>query len=119
MGTLPHKSQGGAAKLQVQFCKPWLVQRAAATSQHSPAGRRALEHSWGHLLTPIEALLSNGLPLLQTPSCSTAKAALQALVGTDEPESEREQSFCSRNKPAGRKRKRRIKNSSFLYYGDN
>ena len=45
MGTLSHKSHGGTAKLQVQFCKPSLAQRAAT----SPAGQPRRPNTTGAL----------------------------------------------------------------------
>lgn len=65
MGTLSHKSQGGTAKLQVQFCKASLVRRAA----NSPVGQPRQQNTAGALLGGSSH--TNQSPALKYTSSST------------------------------------------------
>lgn len=92
----------GTAKLQVQFCKPWLAGRAGA----SPAAQPRWQNTTGAVLGGSPHC-SQSPALKCTSSCtkslrSAAKGALQAPDGTAKAQSGMEQCFSSKNKLEGK-----------------
>lgn len=97
-----HTDHRGTAKLQVQFCKPWLAGRAGA----SPAAQPRQQNTTGAVLGGSPHC-SQSPALKYTSSCtksfwSAVKGALQAPDGTAKAQSGMEQCFSSKNMLRGK-----------------